>query len=478
MKKFAWLLLLLLTVWVVPDQAHAAAGSKIVLDGRELTAGQDVPVENVNGSVMVPIRMISENLGYSVDWDKSSKTVTIAQSGKTVKLVVGSTSASVDERTVTLNTAPVLRGANNAYTLVPIRFVSQEFGMAVDWDNSSKTVTITTPPPAVPDNTGGSGGNGSVVVPPGQSGAELSKVTGASFSDNRLMIAAEGDFKLNHFKLENNDRIVVDLVDATFSDIFATGEVLNPALGGSLAVEGYPDVSGVRYSLMSTTPYTVRFVIDLNYAKHYDITVTDGPTKLIMVDLNVTGPSAPAPQPGGNGNKLIVLDAGHGAKDPGAKGVTGKLEKDFNLAIVLKTAELLKRESGIDVVLTRSDDTYLELRERAAVANGLNADMFISVHANASTNASVSGTETYYQRDGSKALAGIMQKYLVQATGLSNRGVRYGNFHVIRETKMPAVLLEAGYLSNRGDEALLYTEATQNKIAEGIVKGIKEYFGL
>ena len=69
MKKFAWLLLLLLTVWVVPDQAHAAAGSKIVLDGRELTAGQDVPVENVNGSVMVPIRMISENLGYSVDWD-------------------------------------------------------------------------------------------------------------------------------------------------------------------------------------------------------------------------------------------------------------------------------------------------------------------------------------------------------------------------------------------------------------------------
>lgn len=181
---------------------------------------------------------------------------------------------------------------------------------------------------------------------------------------------------------------------------------------------------------------------------------------------------------GNDGKKLVVLDAGHGAKDSGAVGVTGKYEKNFNLAIVLKTAALLKKESNIDVVLTRSDDTFLELKDRAAMANNLKADLFISVHANSSASSAASGTETYYQREASKALAKVMHKYLVEATGLSDRGVRYGNFHVIRETKMPAVLLEVGYLSNKKDETLLFTEALQNKVAASIVSGIKEYLGI
>lgn len=129
-------------------------------------------------------------------------------------------------------------------------------------------------------------------------------------------------------------------------------------------------------------------------------------------------------------------------------------------------------------MLTRSNDTFLELKERAAMANNLKADIFISVHANSSGSSSASGTETYYQREASKALANVMHKYLVQATGLSDRGVRYGNFHVIRETKMPAVLLEVGYLSNKKDEALLFTDALQNKVAASIVSGIKEYLGI
>ncbi|MNI89729.1 Sporulation-specific N-acetylmuramoyl-L-alanine amidase [compost metagenome] len=71
-----------------------------------------------------------------------------------------------------------------------------------------------------------------------------------------------------------------------------------------------------------------------------------------------------------------------------------------------------------------------------------------------------------------------MHKYLVQATGLNDRGVQYGNFHVIRETKMPAILLEVGYLSNKKDESLLFTEALQQRVAEAIVSGVKEYLGL
>ncbi|WP_379129353.1 N-acetylmuramoyl-L-alanine amidase [Paenibacillus sp. sgz500958] len=452
MKKFGFMLLLLLFVLVFPDKGHASGNNKIYLDGQDITAGQDVPVENVNGSVMVPLKMITTNLGYSVNWDQKTQQVTVEQQGKTIVLVLNQKSASVDGRTVILNTAPYLR---NNITLVPIRFISTEFGLDVAWDNAEKVVTLMT--------------QGSVPVD------KLSKVNGVSFSENRLIIAMEGTVKPMVSKLSNPDRIIVDLPNSTFSDVFGNGELLDPSLNGQLDVTGYPDVSGVRYSLFSSNPYKVRFVIDLNYPKNYTVSATGDEGSLVIVDLNAPDPVDTTI---GSGKKLVVLDAGHGAKDSGAVGYTGKYEKKFNLAVILKAAALLKKESNIDVVLTRSDDTFLELKERAAIANNLQADLFISVHANSGASSSASGTETYYQREASKGLANVMHKYLVQATGLSDRGVRYGNFHVIRETKMPAVLLEVGYLSNKGDEALLFTEALQNRVAAAMVKGIKEYLGI
>ncbi|WP_339319917.1 N-acetylmuramoyl-L-alanine amidase [Paenibacillus sp. FSL R10-2734] len=479
MKKFSLMLFLLLFVLVFPENGHAAAGnSKIYLDGKELTAGQSVPVENVNDTIMVPLRLISESLGYSVGWDQKSKTVTIEQQGKVIKLIVNQKTASVDDKTVSLTTAPILRSNT---TLVPIRFISEQFGLTVSWDNAKKIVYLITP--GISDDNGssdGDSGNGGseVVVPPVDPSKNLTMVNGVSFSENRLIIAMDGNSDPKVTAMTGPDRLVVDLPNATFSDLFGTGQILDPDLNGSLEVKDYPDVSGVRYSLYSTNPYTVRFVIDLNHAKNYNVSVTGDESKLVVIDLNAESTDDTATQPGNNGRKLVVLDAGHGAKDSGAVGVTGKYEKNFNLAIVLKTAELLKKENNIDVVLTRSNDTFLELKERAAMANNLKADIFISVHANSSASSSASGTETYYQREASKSLAKVMHKYLVQATGLSDRGVRYGNFHVIRETKMPAVLLEVGYLSSKKDEALLFSEASQNKVAASIVSGIKEYLGI
>lgn len=474
MKKFGFMLVLLLFVLALPENGHAAAvNSKVFLDGKELTTGQSVPVENVNGTVMVPLRLISESLGYKVDWNQKSKTVTIEQQGKTIKLVVNQKAASVDGKTVMLTTAPILRSDT---TLVPIRFISEQFGLTVSWDNTKKIVNLSTPN----GDVGGENGNGGtdVVVPPTDTTNNLTMVNGVSFSENRLTIAMVGNSVPKVTVMKSPDRLVVDLPNATFSDLFGTGQVLKPDLSGELKVTDYPDVSGVRYSLYSSNPYTVRFVIDLNYAKNYNVNVSGDDSKLVLIDLNAESTDDTTTQPGNNGRKLVVLDAGHGAKDSGAVGVTGKYEKKFNLAIVLKAAELLKKENKIDVVLTRSDDTFLELKERVAIANNLKADLFISVHANSASSSSASGTETYYERVDSKALANVMHKYLVQATGLTDRGVRYGNFHVIRETKMPAVLLEVGYLSNKTDEALLFTEALQNKVAASIVSGIKEYLGI
>lgn len=182
-------------------------------------------------------------------------------------------------------------------------------------------------------------------------------VNGISFSENRLTIAMDGSSAPNITKMTGPDRIIIDLPNATFSDVFGSGQELDPNLNGKLAVTDYPDVSGVRYSLYSTSPYTVRFVIDLNTSKNYSLEVSGDASKLVVVDLNAQSTEDTTTQPGNNGRKLVVLDAGHGAKDSGAVGVTGKYEKNFNLAVVLKAAELLKQENKIDVVLTRSDDT-------------------------------------------------------------------------------------------------------------------------
>ncbi|WP_410514867.1 N-acetylmuramoyl-L-alanine amidase family protein [Paenibacillus sp. BR2-3] len=478
MKKFGFMLLLLLFMLVLPEKSQAAANNKIILDGKELAAGQNVQVENVNDTIMVPLRMIAENLGYKVGWEQKNQKITIEQQGKTIELIVNQKTASVDDKTVTLHASPLLR---NSTTLVPIRFISEQFGLSVEWNNKEKVVSIVSPE-STPDNgnsTGSTGEGGtSVTVPPADTTANLAKVNGVSFSENRLLIAMQGSSKPKVTVLKNPDRLVVDLPNATFSDVFGSGQALDPTLNGKLEVTGYPDVSGVRYSLFSSTPYTVRFVLDLNYAKNYALSVSENENNLVIVDLNAADSGETGVVPGSSGRKLVVLDAGHGAKDSGAVGVTGKYEKTFNLAVVLKAAELLKKEKNIDVVLTRSNDTFLELKERAAIANNLNADLFLSVHANSGASSSASGTETYYQREASKVLANVMHKYLMKATGLNNRGVRYGNFHVIRETKMPAVLLEVGYLSNKGDEALLFTEALQNRTAAAMVSAIKEYLGL
>ena len=455
MKKFGFLLFLFVIMVAFPKGADASSYSaKIYLDGNELSLSSGVRVENISGTVMVPIRVISENLGYSVSWSKATQTVTVNDSGKTVEMVIGSKNAKIDGQLSVMTKAPLLRGGT---TMVPVRFVSEQMGLNVKWDNVKKAVYLITPTTSNPNP--GDGNN--------------STINGISFSDNRLMVAVSGSVKPKVMKLASPDRIVVDVENAEFSESFSSNNNIDANLNGQLAVTGYPDVKSVRYSLYNNNPSTVRIVIDLNYAKNYTLHGTQSGSSVFIVDLN-TSTSEPAPEPGTGSKKLVVIDAGHGDHDPGAIGVTKKREKDFNLAIALKVGKLLEKEKNIDVVLTRSDDTFLELKDRVKIANNLKADVFISIHANSGPSAAT-GTETYYTREASKSLANIIHKHLIKATGLKDRGVRYGNFHVTRETKMAAVLLEVGFLSNQNDESKLFNATFQNRVADSVVVGVKEY---
>lgn len=178
-------------------------------------------------------------------------------------------------------------------------------------------------------------------------------------------------------------------------------------------------------------------------------------------------------------NKVIVLDPGHGGKDPGA--VAGKIyEKDLNLQVAMILKELLA-DSGMKVYMTRSDDRFIELYDRAAYANRLKADLFVSIHHNASTDTKAQGIMTlYYPTTKEKSMTGkkfaaIVQKNLVEVIKAKDLGIiSRPNLVVTRETSMPAVIAELGFMSNKEELNRLVTKEFQKKAAESLFQSIKE----
>ncbi|MCD7806318.1 MAG: N-acetylmuramoyl-L-alanine amidase [Lachnospiraceae bacterium] len=169
----------------------------------------------------------------------------------------------------------------------------------------------------------------------------------------------------------------------------------------------------------------------------------------------------------------IVIDPGHGGDDPGC--IVGSVQEcHINLSVSLKVAELLK-ESGAEVILTRTSDEYLALEDRAAVANDCNADYFISLHCNYyESDSSISGLECYYYTgatDG-KSLAEVILEYIEQYTQIEVRKAEEQDLSVLRNTAMTAVLIEMGYLSNSQECSSLHTESYQNELAQAIAEGI------
>lgn len=217
--------------------------------------------------------------------------------------------------------------------------------------------------------------------------------------------------------------------------------------------------------------------------------------------------------------RKVVIDPGHGGNDPGAVGKSGLKEKDVNLDIARRLAKILK-EDGIDVTLTRSTDVFIPLSQRSKIANNTKADLFISIHSNANRVRSLNGFEVYYVSpnvgDLRRALSAAEnsrldldnQSFLSSSLDLKttlwdmiytyNRaeaiklaadickvitddlntrviGVKHAAFQVLKETQMPAILIETGFLSNANEERLLKNSSYRQQIAEAIERGIVHY---
>lgn len=174
---------------------------------------------------------------------------------------------------------------------------------------------------------------------------------------------------------------------------------------------------------------------------------------------------------------LVVLDPGHGGRDPGAVGIGGLRETDIVLEVGLRVAELLRRQ-GAEVTLTRQDEREIDLEPRVATANRNDADLFVSIHANAisMSRPDVNGVETYfYSSPAAEALANNVQESLLEATGMNSRGVKEARFYVLRRTTMPAALVELGFVTGAEDAPRLADPRFRELIAQALTRGILQY---
>jgi N-acetylmuramoyl-L-alanine amidase len=179
---------------------------------------------------------------------------------------------------------------------------------------------------------------------------------------------------------------------------------------------------------------------------------------------------------GPNREGLIMIDPGHGGKDPGAISVLGFYEKDITLSVATRLASQLNR-MGYRTLLTRDTDEFVELEDRCALANRFNPDLFVSLHADSCETSSVTGYTAYVAPSASwraREAANAFVDTLAQ-TGIDSRGVKTAKFKVLMDTTCPAVLIEMGYLSNEWEAKRLRNINIQQRMAKAIANGIQEF---
>lgn len=533
-KALSLFLLLALLICLLPAQAAGPAGTlkvqfyseadkrypaavetdlvRLTLNGAPLSAQDGVPalVQYVNGQgrTLVPVRLVAEALGAEVLWVGETRQVILMRSPDTIVLTLGSAKAAVNGQVVDLPggvpagaVKQMVGGKEVESTMVPLRFVSEQLGAKVDWDNDTFTAAIaasaSTPSPAPsPSPTPSPAPSEGPILPPEAENPGQPVPTPSpsptpnepAKEDRGQVLRLESDANAQSIFIATDhvpDVRVTDLGNRVAVDV--VGAKLGfSGTDGAFAAEN-ECITRVRFSLHGDDlgygyQHTVRVVLDLKSNVTY--------SRNIKVEQQVGGVLITAAleddQHGGvdfipstpiDPNKLtVVLDAGHGGSAWGATYEDVK-EKDLTLPMTKKLQAILL-EKGYNVVLTREEDVYMDLYDRADIANAVEADIFVSIHCNASaTNADFQGVFTYYHPSSNrgKRLAQAIQDPVCDATGAINRGIANNDYVVLRETDMAAVLVETGFMSCHEELMRLVDGSYQDKIVKGIAEGIVRY---
>lgn len=202
----------------------------------------------------------------------------------------------------------------------------------------------------------------------------------------------------------------------------------------------------------------------------------------IVILLSLFSLSLSAGGPSWSYKFTVVIDPGHGGKDPGAIGIGGLREKDITLSIAQMVFLKSLSYPELHIILSRRDDHYIYPTDRVIAANKLGADLYVSIHANAHSSPNASGIETLVHETKGKDtpcyhLAEILQRNLVAATGAQDRGIKWAPLFIRRAT-MPAALVEVGFVTNPLEARLLQSITYQSKIADAVLHGILDYLGI
>ena len=272
--------------------------------------------------------------------------------------------------------------------------------------------------------------------------------------------------------LPNPDRLYIDFVGATFR-----GTLEQPLRDGPVA----------ELRMAQQPPQTggpiARLVAEMRASCPHSV-IADGPDVLLVFGpVDWALPLQPYRGVGKLKGKLVVIDPGHGGKDPGAPAFPGPpakapFEKEIVLDIGVRLARVLRAE-GARTILTRSDDTYVTLKDRSDLANRLGADAFVSIHCDSCVQPNtLRGTSVYYDHDHSIAFADIVQKAMVAALGTEDRQVRYANFSVIRRTQVPGILVETAFINHDSDRKRLTHPNFRERVARAIAEGVKRFLAV
>lgn len=435
----------------------------ITLSGTPMEFKNDIPavVQNIDGQgrTLAPVRAVGEALGANVLWVEENRQAVLRKGSTSIVLTMGSATALVNGAEVPLPdgvsaSALAFRESNDGRVMIPLRFVVEQLGAKVDWTQESYTAKIT--PTALNLN-------------------QITRVS-ADYDKQTVLIATSHapDFKVS----DVDGKLVVDVLGAELSSGFP----------GTITVDN-DFITTVRYAqhednLYPDYPRTVRVVLDLKEG----LTPADN-TKAEKTEGGILLTTFPAePEPGAPTTppivppsidptkKTIVLDAGHGGSASGAM-YEGIKEKTLTLQMT-KILEKKLIALGYNVVMTRSTDVFMGLYERCDIANAVQADLFISIHCNASaTNHDFQGIFTYFHPSSKRGetLARTLQPYMAKATGGIDRGVMKDDFVVLRETEMCAVLIETGFMTSHEELMRLADPVYQEKMMQGVADGITAY---
>lgn len=460
--------------------------------------------------VLVPVRFVAENLGYSYNWVDSKVTGEIKykwleyeKDGEINRYTGSKVKCSYNGQNISLGNMPGMIVSGSAMVNVKKVF-SGTIGVSYSYSSSKKTITLKNDDTKVVYTLD----SNKVLV----NGTE-EKVSVAPFllkncinDVNYLMVPARYTAEILGYEYKWNNKTVTseiyqeEVVDSLASAANASICFTLPKAVSSTAIKHTDKywsnqfvvtINGDLRSHLKKYPISIRdkvvtkYGITLNASGNTQITFTTSKLQGYKINTENNVVWIDVGNPKDIYQNIVVLDCGHGGHDSGAIGGSAK-EKDLNYKILYTYAKSYfnKDSSNVKAYWTRYNDSFVSLNDRAAYAKNIGADLFISLHMN-SASSTAKGTEVFYSTSNnstlknglnSKTMAGMFLNSMVSVMGSTNRGVKTAKYVVIHKNTVPAVLIELGFISNSSDRAKLTNESYQKKAAKKIYETTEEIF--